>query len=317
MSTLVLEFGGYFQMRMATDPDPTDELRGVSGYTFALAGEPDLDAKIHLQPWEPGVWQRQFGIEDLGDEHPDALPVAHKSKAGGPRVGVVVKRATIDGTPVPEYAGARVQFLDAQILEHNGTLIRNDFFVIDPVRVRVTLPDETLVVERVDWFNPTDPSMPLWEAGSDQLVRRQPLYAKSNSPKVAAATGLPDASNETSIQDRLTRQEKLIELRGHYEKQKNETQIAALTTRIEQLEIVRQWWNLSVGTWNDRPIDRRAHQLTLLFDGWNIGINGTVSEGGLVHGDATQEWPLAFWMGGWDGDALTAWVEGTWTIPLG
>ena len=29
---LRLEFEGYFQMRMADDPDPTDEKRGVSGY---------------------------------------------------------------------------------------------------------------------------------------------------------------------------------------------------------------------------------------------------------------------------------------------
>jgi hypothetical protein len=49
---LILNFEGYFQMRMATDPDPADEKRGVSGYTFALVGEPDLDAKIHLQSEE-------------------------------------------------------------------------------------------------------------------------------------------------------------------------------------------------------------------------------------------------------------------------
>lgn len=313
MSTLLLEFGGYFQMRMATDPDPTDELRGVSGYTFALAGEPDLDAKVHLQPWEPGVWQRKFGVADLDENPPDNLPVAHKSAAGGPRVGVVVKRATIDGNPVPEYAGARVQFLDAQILEHNGVLIRNDYFFIDPLKVRVTLPNGQLVAERLDWVNPSDPSMPLWEATSPMLLRRQPQYAKSNSTMVAAATGLPDASNETLIRDRLARQEQLKELRAVTT---DPTEIAALTTRIEQLEIVTQWWNLSVGSWSNRPIDRRAHQLTLLFDGWNIGVNGSVTEGGLVRGDATQDWPLAFWMGGWDGDALTGWVEGSWTIPL-
>jgi hypothetical protein len=313
VSTLLLEFGGYFQMRMATDPDPTDELRGVSGYTFALAGEPDLDAKVHLQPWEPGVWQRKFGVADLDENPPDNLPVAHKSAAGGPRVGVLVKRATIDGNPVPEYTGARVQLLEAQILEHNGVLIRNDYFFIDPLKVRVTLPNGQLVAERLDWVNPSDPSMPLWEATSAMLVRRQPEYAKSNSTKVAAATGLPDASNETLILNRKERQEQLKALR---DVTTDPTEIAALTTRIEQLDIVTQWWNLSVGTWSNRPIDRRAHQLTLLFDGWNIGVNGTVTEGGLVRGDATQEWPLAFWMGGWDGDALTAWVEGSWTIPL-
>ena len=314
MSALLLEFAGYFQMRMATDPDPTNELRGVSGYTFALAGEPDLDATVHLQPWEPGVWQRKFGLADIDDHPPDDLPVATKSAAGGPRVGVVVKRATIDGNPAPQYVDARVQFPGAQILEHNGVLIRNDYFFIDPLKVRVTLPDGTLVAERLDWVNPSDPSMPLWEATSAMLVRRQPSSMMSNSPMVAAATGLPDASNETLIRNRKERQDKLKELR---DATTDPTEVAALTTRIEQLDIVTQWWNLSVGTWNARPIDRRAHQLTLLFNGWNIGVNGTVTPGGLVRGDATQEWPLAFWMGGWDGDALTAWVEGSWTIPLG
>lgn len=180
----------------------------------------------------------------------------------------------------------------------------------------MTLPDGRLVAERCDWVNPADPSMPLWEATSPMLVRRQPEYAKPNSPRVAAATGLRDASNQTLIDDRIERRRKLIELCEHYRAVDDETQVAALTTRIQQLEIVTQWWNLSVGTWNDRPIDRRAKQLALLFDGWNVGVNGTVTDGGMVHGDAMQEWPLAFWMGGWDGDALTAWVEGSWRIPL-
>ena len=33
---LYLHFEGYFQCRLATDPDPTREPRGVSGYTYAL-----------------------------------------------------------------------------------------------------------------------------------------------------------------------------------------------------------------------------------------------------------------------------------------
>ena len=37
-----LKFTGWFQCRLATDPDPTDEPRGVSGYVRAVAGEPDL-----------------------------------------------------------------------------------------------------------------------------------------------------------------------------------------------------------------------------------------------------------------------------------
>src|SRR3989441_8892461 len=76
---LYLSFEGYFQMRMATDPDPSDEPRGVSGYTFALAGEPDFDFLLHLQPDEEGVVERRFGVS---------------KDAAGPRVGVTVRRAT-------------------------------------------------------------------------------------------------------------------------------------------------------------------------------------------------------------------------------
>lgn len=42
-------FQGWFQCRLATDPDPYDEPRGVSGYVHAYAGEPDLDRVVRLQ----------------------------------------------------------------------------------------------------------------------------------------------------------------------------------------------------------------------------------------------------------------------------
>lgn len=310
MSTLQLNFEGYFQMRMATDPDPTDELRGVSGYTFALAGEPDLDAKVHLQPDEPGVWQRSFGIDAPGQKSADEplkVPEPGTSDAENPRVGVVVTSASDES-----FVGARVAFLDAQILEHNGVLIRNDFFFIDPLRVRITDRKGKVLLERNDWVNPADPAMPLWEATSSMLVRRQPTSAQSNSPMVAAATGLPNASNQTLIENRLRRRARLIELLSETN---DPTERAALETRIEQLAIVEQWWNLSVGTYENRPIDRRAHQLALLFDGWNIPVQGEVFVD-TMGADATQPWPLAFWMGGWDGDALTGYVKGTWTVAL-
>src|SRR5512133_460655 len=45
---LSLHFAGWFQCRLATDPDPADEPRGVSGFTFAYPGEPDLDRVIRF-----------------------------------------------------------------------------------------------------------------------------------------------------------------------------------------------------------------------------------------------------------------------------
>src|SRR5262249_14585732 len=49
-SDVWIKFAGWFQCRLATDPDPCDEPRGVSGYVRAVAGEPDLDRIIRLQP---------------------------------------------------------------------------------------------------------------------------------------------------------------------------------------------------------------------------------------------------------------------------
>jgi hypothetical protein len=292
---LTLDFEGYLQMRMATDPDPPDDKRGVSGYTFALAGEPDLDGKLHLQPDEPGAFQRLYG------------------DGGGPQIGVTVRRATRDGVAEPELSGARVAFVDARLLENNGVLVREDFFVIDPLRVQVTVGDET-VLDRGDWLNPADPSMPLLEATGAMVQRRQPNRFTGNSPEVAAATGLRDASNEAMIENRELRRKSLEALLARTPEDDLTTR-AALTTRIEELHILHRWWMLTQGTPGSRPIDRRARQLTLQLDGWDVGVNGTVYRNTLG-GDPTRPWRLRFWCGGFDGDALTCYLRGSWEIAI-
>ncbi|MDQ3283528.1 MAG: hypothetical protein M3Q69_19170 [Acidobacteriota bacterium] len=298
---LILNFEGWFQMRMATDPDPTDELRGVSGYTFAFAGEPDLDAKIHLQPNEPGVFEREFG--------PPGTP--------GPRVGVTVRSATRNGAPAPELHGTRIAFVDARILELNGLLVRNDYFIIDPLRVRLTpadLSDDRVLLEREDLFDLKKPKLPPYLATAAMLERRQPAFFTSNSQEVANATGLDDPSDESLMKNRLERRKKLEELRDMTD---DPVKRAALTSRIEQLEIVEQWWNLSEGDPGKRPIDRRAAQLALQLSGYNIGLNGPVDpKKNTLGANPDVPWNISFWMGGWDGDALCAYVKGTWSVPL-
>jgi hypothetical protein len=294
---LILNFEGWFQMRMATDPDPTDELRGVSGYTFALAGEPDLDAKVHLQPDELGVFEREFG--------PPGTP--------GPKVGVTVTSATRNRQPVPDLVGTKVAFVDAQILEHNGLLVRNDYFIINPFRVRLIDGKKTLL-ERVDDLNPNNPLMPENEATTEMLIRRQPTTFTSNSQQVANATGLESPANVALIANRLERRRNLEALLAMTPK-KDDVKRAALESRIYELGIVQKWWDLSEGSPTSRPIDRRAAQLALQLSGWNVDMNGKVAANKLG-ADETYPWNIAFWMGGWDGDALCGYVQGTWTIPL-
>jgi hypothetical protein len=299
---LYLSFEGYFQMRMATDPDPADELRGVSGYTFALAGEPDFDNLVHLQPDEPGVVERRFGV-GANDQ--------------GPRVGVTVRQAkwfnreTLRYEEAPEYVGARVSFVEAQLVERNGIVIRNDLFAIDPLRVQLRKKNGALVLDREDYLDPNNQHLPITQATSAMLNRRQPQGMTSDSVEVAKATGLPDASWDSCINNRRIRQRNLEELLKRTPKQKA-VERAALETRISQLNILRQWWNLSQ---HGKPIDRRAHQLTLQAYGWNVDLNGHVNVNELG-ADENTNWPLSFWMGGWDGDALCAYISGYLSIPL-
>jgi hypothetical protein len=75
VSLVVCSFSGWVQVRLATNPDPTDEPRGVSGYTFALPGEPDLDRILRT-----------------------SNPVAPRSH--GPPIGVFIRAIAIDGTQI-------------------------------------------------------------------------------------------------------------------------------------------------------------------------------------------------------------------------
>jgi hypothetical protein len=82
---------------------------------------------------------------------------------------------------------------------------------------------------------------------------------------------------------------------------------------ISQLDHLRQWWNLSV--LGLKPIDRRAHQLTLQFYDWDVDINGKVHKN-KINAAESAHWRLSFWMGGWDGDALCAYISGYLSISL-
>jgi hypothetical protein len=209
---LILVFEGYFQDRMTTDPDPTDERRGVSGYTFALAGEPDLDNIVYFQPDEPGVRERKFGPH------------------GGPKVGVTVRRAQRDGRDVDDLVGGKIAFLGAQLLEHNGILIREDFFVIDPFRVTLAAGGNVLL-DRVDYLDPTNPHLPPEQVtGARCCSAASRRSSRRTRRRWRAATGLPNAQNVTLMANRLRRRESLELLLGATKK--TTVKRAALESRI-------------------------------------------------------------------------------------
>lgn len=71
LHVLGFHFSGIFQLRLATDPDPSHDPRGHSGWTFAYAEEPDLDRVIRFNhPVSPRPFTPPVGVR-VTDAHID------------------------------------------------------------------------------------------------------------------------------------------------------------------------------------------------------------------------------------------------------
>jgi hypothetical protein len=103
-------FSGWFQCRLATDPDPFDEPRGVTGWTFAMPGEPDLDRVVRFQPEGATI-------------RPGCDPIA---------VGVTVDRVALGGELQPDHPlrGAPVRLVrqdgSPPVFEGRNTAVAGD-----------------------------------------------------------------------------------------------------------------------------------------------------------------------------------------------
>jgi len=156
----VIEIGfrGWFQARLATDPDPYDEPRGVSGYVHAYAGEPDLDRVICFQP-PPFV------------------------RSHGRPVRVTVDTVLRDTVEIPGHPllGAPVDLLDAPKFEgRNGVVADDGLEPIYPFRLAIT-SGKFRAVRAVRPADPDYPYLGLFAGG-----------VEINAAEVRAATGEPD-----------------------------------------------------------------------------------------------------------------------------
>ena len=145
---LILGFEGWIVLRLATDPDPSDEPRGVSGYTFAFAGEPDLDRVLYLQP--PAYWT---------------------PRSGSPALGVTVHSAVrTDGSAChPALVGAAVDLLDGPVLENRQwTIALPGYEPIVPFHLQVSCP--ALTIRRDIPLDPNHPDLPVWEVAPEVIA---------------------------------------------------------------------------------------------------------------------------------------------------
>jgi hypothetical protein len=141
---LAISFAGWAQCRLATDPDPYDEPRGVSGYLHAYAGEPDLDRLIRFQD-----------------------PPFRRTHT--PTIGVLVRSVVLDGAPVAEHPlqSARVQLLDRPKFEgRNGVVAEDGLEPIVPFHLSIEQGAARLARATV----PTDPTSPYREFNAIDFI---------------------------------------------------------------------------------------------------------------------------------------------------
>ncbi len=99
----LITFKGWVQCRLATDPDPYDEPRGVSGYIQAYTDEPDLDRIIRFNN-----------------------PPFFRSHT--PKISVKVSSVNLNGQDIDNHTliGANVDLLDNPKFEGRNGIIAED-----------------------------------------------------------------------------------------------------------------------------------------------------------------------------------------------
>jgi hypothetical protein len=301
---LQVQYEGYFMCRLATDPDPTNEQLGVSGYTMALVPEDPLDQVIRLQADE------KFASKNLREP----------AEQMGIRIGVDVNNVLYDGKPyepgLKALRGARVSLegqdppFDGPIFDSRNNIVGSDdqmSFVVNPFEM--VIRGRGVTIRAVDHLNPADPSQKIWEIEDPSTyARRLPSAFSPSSNQVMSILRVFDQA--TYFNDRLRY---LRQRMAHLEAQRRprkenpdlETEIQTLQSRIYQIEF-----------WGSRFYTKMAFQLT-----YNFRVNGAQvieDRKNALKGtaDTTHPWPVTFWFGGWDGDLLVGYMQGSLGIPF-
>lgn len=300
---LVIGFEGYFACRIATDPDPTDEPRGMSGYTMALAKEDPLDQVIRLQ------------IDEAYLARNARPPLREMFRDRGFLLGVRVWSVTYDGKPWTKAKGlhgAPVVLdggdppLTGPIFDSRNCISGNDdtmSFVVYPFNLTVGRGDGNPTLKTRENLKPpyemTDP---------DEYKGRLSTVSVSGDKANEVSEAINVYDTYGYFRDRRRYLAKLIadaeaDIREHRgDPAALEAAIQSYRSRIHQLEF-----------WGDRVIGK----LTTRCD-WDFAITGPKTVAGDFGGriDTAADWRTAFWFGGWDGDLLIGYMRGTLSAPF-
>ena len=287
---LIVQFEGWCQIRQPTDPDPCDEPRGASGYTFAFGDEPDLDRIIRLQPH-------------------DDVPVRSHGWPIGVTVKDAVRHAGNETSRIELLPGATVELLGAPKLENrNWTLTDAGFEPIVPFDLRIR--SDALSIRRRAPLDVARPTRPLWKQPPAVLAAHAANGIELEPETVGKATGIW-VSRQVAVERRAKLQKDLEAARS--KTPPDEAELAILTGRIAELTI-------GIDDPSNRRVASRYFVERFGFDMLGeveiVGDERGVLGGTLTRGsDAAGAWGIRFWMGAWDPDVLSAYFVGALDAP--
>jgi len=292
--TLIIEFQGYCMIRQPTDPEPYDEYRGTSGYTFAFANEPDLNRVIYFQP---------------NADFP--------TRSHCPTVGVAVNRAYIQTadteTDIGALTGASFDLLgDPRLENRNWALTRPGYEPIIPFHIRVATGGNALVIDRLDVLDPANPDLPVWQLSLEAIEGKGARGLSYEPATVGRATGTYDGYI-IAKQRRAQLQQELDNLPEP--RPADDAEKVVLQARIYELDIAIN--DVESGHPNRRTAVRPVvERFGYFVTGKPATLSGDTSP---LQGDldvsADSRWRVDFWIGGWDCDALCAYTKGAVQIP--
>ncbi len=283
----IFEFKGWVQCRVPTDPDPHYEPRGVTGYTFAVPGEPDLDQIIYFQN-KDGVVRRSYcpkvGVYVTGGWEYNTVGSNGEER-------FTSKRPIKEGHP---YYHAKVDLPGKPRFDsRNGTIIYNGFGIINPFGLSIEGKDGQCIYRRF-YADPDNPQEDLSNYPIELLTK----YECKNA--IMDCVGmLLDAD---VLQRSAFRNERLENLQKEYADTKDAVKRAGLEKRISELK-------------NNDPVNRRTNQIgtKALF---NYPLNAKTAMVNDAEITPDQDWLMDLWLGGWDADALGFYIKGYVQVVL-
>jgi hypothetical protein len=302
MAGLRINFEGYWQCRQATDPDPSDEPRGVSGYTFAVGHENDLDQVIYLQRDQiPDADFREPHTEGFGVFVTGAEIVQAGAQPGplGPNLGrgakVYLRPSERDPTKGPKFE------LRNEIIFHE---LQGIIMPICPFNLEIV--GDGWKLRREDPLDINDPSLEVWQM-IEGYARRSPKNFYSVSDEVLQAIGIAPAPDyPTAFTDYFQRRKQWLNLK--LAETNDPVEVEGYKTRI---------WAIDFNTQDQRMESRLGLQAI-----WDFEIRGKTPDvtgadhffGGTI--DAETFWRTHFWFGGFDGDLMRGYMRGFLEVPF-